>query len=364
MLDAKREIGLAPMEGTTDFPTRLWFALVSRPAVVTSPFLRVTESYPHRAFQMDDEWPELGYASGCLPYQFTPQMMAADPVHFVRAAEQVLSAGAAVVELNCGCPAPKVVGHGAGSSLLRDQDLFQKTLTTIIDKLGSDRFRVKMRSGFLDEAEFSGLLDRLASLRLARLTLHARTRTQQYSGLANWQLIQQATDRLDYPVCGSGDIVDVASLRERVVALANQSPVIIGRGALRNPWIFSELGDTAAAQKPLALRRAVIECYAILNHAWHCESAKLRALVAEAFFKRQPLCVNIEAWQDLNQQLHTRLQSRDLRGQWTQSSQRILGRVKMMWRYLCAGALQPERSSILALRSHSLEDFFSAIELQ
>ncbi|NBO39145.1 tRNA-dihydrouridine synthase family protein, partial [bacterium] len=195
-------LGLAPMEGVTDFATRLWAAQNGAPDFTTTPFLRVTKDYPSRRisanFLPEIDLPNYPGVVGCIP-----QLMASEIDDLILIAKYFLER-VPFVDINCGCPSPTVVGHGAGSSLLQTPERFRRYLESIVAELGPQRVSVKMRVGFSRDEEFSRLLDVLKPLSLARVTIHGRTRADRYTGQARWSFIEQAARVLNCPVVGSG----------------------------------------------------------------------------------------------------------------------------------------------------------------
>jgi tRNA-dihydrouridine synthase len=234
-------IGLAPMEGVTDFPTRLWFQLIGGMDFTWTPFLRVTDTFPQKFPELFA--PELTLLKGLMPKPLVLQVMGSRPQDIVRAA-QVIGERTPFIDLNCGCPSPTVVGSRAGSSLLQYPEDFGAFIEHVVQELGPGRLSVKMRTGYQDDGEFTGLLRCLEGLPLRHLTVHGRTRPARYQGLADWSLIDHAAHRCPFPVYGSGDINDRTSLQHNLMRASKISGVIIGRGALRNPWVFR--GDREA----------------------------------------------------------------------------------------------------------------------
>ena len=195
----KTPIGLAPMYGVTDFPTRLWFHLISGCEEMTTPFLRVTETYPHK---IPYEWaPDLfdREIAEALPFNTIPQLMASCPKRFVEAYE-LLKGYSSVVEINCGCPSPKVVGHGAGSSLLREVDLFKEFISYVAQAVPKGDFCVKIRTGYENTDQFYDLIHSIKNLNLKKLTIHGRTKEQKYSSYSRWDLIAEASEICSFPV--------------------------------------------------------------------------------------------------------------------------------------------------------------------
>ncbi|MDQ3232380.1 MAG: tRNA-dihydrouridine synthase family protein, partial [Pseudobdellovibrionaceae bacterium] len=207
-MSGRATFGLAPMEGVSELPFRLWLAQVSAPAFSSTPFLRATDTFPAQipidfAAELTREWD--------VPYQLIPQVMTADPDDFVRTARLLLS-HAEFVDLNCGCPSPNPVSGGAGSSLLKDPALFVGFAERMADALPAQSFSIKMRTGFDDTAAFDVLTHGLRSVPLKQLTVHGRTRRDRYDGSSRWDLIQKAAEQLPCSVVGSGDILGVDSM--------------------------------------------------------------------------------------------------------------------------------------------------------
>ncbi|MEN9834291.1 MAG: hypothetical protein RL011_484 [Pseudomonadota bacterium] len=359
LLSRQCSIGLAPMEGVTHLAMRLWFHLVSAPDVMATPFLRVTATYPHRELPREFA-PELGELRPYLPYRLVPQLMAADTDELLRVAPGMLDQSD-FVELNCGCPSPTCVGKGAGSSLLRNADEFGAMCQRISRELGPNRFAVKMRTGFQSDSEFSALVEPLASLPLARLTVHGRTRPSRYTGQARWELIEEAAKKVTAPVVASGDVVDLASLRRRQALAPSVQSVIIGRGALRNPWIFSELRLLSSEAITFQVMRVSLMVLAQLQELMAASPDTIFALCKDGLFS-ESCGHNVDRWLRIYQVLGLKLWPGHT-GQlesYGEVSRTTLGRVKLVWNYM--------RSSLPApffapppLRSRSLEEFMQAL---
>ncbi|MDA9951702.1 tRNA-dihydrouridine synthase family protein [Oligoflexaceae bacterium] len=226
---------LAPMEGVTDWPFRLWMGMIGGFTEATTPFLRVTDTFPNETLPFSYT-PD---ARASVDYQLTPQLMASDPKRFTEVAHQVLN-DFDFVELNCGCPSPKVFSHGAGSQLLADSKYFASFVSQIVNDLGPQRLAVKIRLGLELHSEVFSIADALANLPLRRLTVHGRTKKDRYRGSTNWGVIAFLQRQLPFPVIGSGDITSEQAWR-RVQRSSHHNRTLVGRGALRNPWIFRQL---------------------------------------------------------------------------------------------------------------------------
>jgi tRNA-dihydrouridine synthase B len=153
------------------------------------------------------------------------------------------------IDINFGCPVKKVVQRNGGSGCLRDLDLVDRIIRAVI---GATHLpvTVKTRSGWSDESRDPvAIALRMQDAGAKAFTLHARTRTQMFSGKANWDEIARVVEALDIPVMGNGDLesaLDIVRMREHTRCAG----AMIGRGAFGNPWLFRD-GQTLLAGKPL-----------------------------------------------------------------------------------------------------------------
>jgi nifR3 family TIM-barrel protein len=177
------------------------------------------------------------------------------------AAEMAQEIGADMLDVNCGCPAPKVVKHGGGSGLLKDHPRLE-TILTEIKKAITIPMTVKIRAGFYDHAINAVETAKLAEACGAEhIALHGRTKEQGYRGLANWDLVKQIKETVSVPVSGSGDVTTIQQALDRFRETGCDG-VLIGRGAMANPWIFRQIEDTVNGREPfqptLEDKRAVL----------------------------------------------------------------------------------------------------------
>jgi nifR3 family TIM-barrel protein len=158
--------------------------------------------------------------------------------------------GADVIDINMGCPASNVTGGLAGSAMLRDIKLAESVAVAVI-KAANAPVTVKMRVGWDDSqkgrGEYLDFLRMFDAVGISAVTIHPRTRAQQYSGAADWACIAKAVDQgFSYPIIGNGDVLN-AEDAERMVAEAGCQGVMIGRAAMYNPFIFRQIADDALA---------------------------------------------------------------------------------------------------------------------
>ena len=168
----------------------------------------------------------------------------------IEAAGMVKEAGAAFVDINLGCPVKKVVKKGCGAAFMREPARLEAFLYKV--KKGIDLpLTVKMRTGWSDEElTIHECVSAAYNAGCEWVVIHGRTRAQGYEGLANWDLIQEVKGRAKIPIIGNGDIrsAERARLRLRETGV---DAVMIGRGALRNPWIFKEcVGENGETLSP------------------------------------------------------------------------------------------------------------------
>ncbi|HAZ21665.1 MAG TPA: tRNA dihydrouridine synthase DusB [Firmicutes bacterium] len=193
------------------------------------------------------------------------QLFGSDPDLMGQAAAIVAEYHPDIIDINMGCPAPKIVGNGEGAALLRNPELAVRIAAAVVRAAAKIPVTVKMRTGWDDDSIVAvELARRMQDAGAAAVALHGRTRTQFYSGQADWELIRRTAANLTIPLIGNGD-VDSAARALEMFDRTRCAGVMIGQGALGNPWIFRQVaaalaGDNAAAAvpPPLAERFAVI----------------------------------------------------------------------------------------------------------
>jgi len=239
---------LAPMAGMTDTAFR---RLVKREGgcglVVTE---MVSSEGLVRGIDRTLEYAE--YTEAERPVSI--QIFGGDPAVMADAAQIVERMGADVVDVNMGCPVPKIAKHNAGCSLMREP-AHAASVIAAMTKAVRIPVTVKMRAGWNDrEINAPDLAKRVEQSGAAAVAVHGRTAAQSYTGESDWQLIARVREGVGIPVFGSGDCIEpgqiVSRLRDHGV-----SGVLVGRGALRNPWIFRQAAALAAgrAVDPISL---------------------------------------------------------------------------------------------------------------
>lgn len=178
------------------------------------------------------------------------QLFGADPEVMAEASLRLAEAGADVVDLNFGCPVPKVVRHRGGSALLREPEQLEAIVAACARKCPRP-VTVKIRAGW-DENQLNApeIARRVEAAGAAALTVHARTRSQQFAGRAQWEIIARVVKSVRLPVIGNGDVVTGADAR-RLLDETGCAAVMIGRGALGRPWVFQHVQHYLATGETL-----------------------------------------------------------------------------------------------------------------
>ncbi|MCR4805386.1 MAG: tRNA dihydrouridine synthase DusB [Clostridia bacterium] len=182
------------------------------------------------------------------------QLFGSDPTMLAFAAEHLQTRPNAWLDLNMGCPVPKVVKNGEGSALLKSPALAEELVRETAKHAGGKPVTVKMRIGF-DEAhpvDPVAFALRMQEAGASAIAVHGRTREQYYSGKADWEQIRRIKEALDIPVIGNGDVFSAEDAL-RMLDETKCDAVMIARGALGNPWIFAE-AEAAYSGRPVPKR--------------------------------------------------------------------------------------------------------------
>jgi tRNA-dihydrouridine synthase B len=264
---------LAPMEGVTDVTFRRLIRTVGGCS------LTVTEFIPGAALAG-------GHRVALRAAEFDPderpvsiQVYGRDPAVLADAARYVQDLGADLVDLNMGCPSKKVCAHSGGSALLKEPEL-ARSIVRAIRAATTLPFTVKMRSGWDPEHRNAPDIASMCEDEGAEMvTVHWRTRTDGYGGERNLDTIARVVDRVRIPVVANGDIVDeqsaLSTLRETRAA-----GLMIGRGAIRDPWVFQRIGRALRGEPPLIVddrerERVLLAYFGTIRANFHSDRGAL-----------------------------------------------------------------------------------------
>lgn len=238
-------VGVAPMAGMTDSAFR---RLVKRQGGCG---LVVTEMVSSEGLVrgIDRTLVYAEYTTEERPVSI--QIFGGDPDKMSEAARIVEGMGADIVDINMGCPVPKIARHNAGCSLMREPE-HAAAVVAAMTKAVRIPVTVKMRAGWNDANRNAPTLAKMVEdAGAAAVTVHGRTAEQSYSGSADWNLVVQVADALSIPVFGSGDCVTPEQVVEKLQS--GVDGVLVGRGVLRNPWILAQAADLLAGRAPRAI---------------------------------------------------------------------------------------------------------------
>ena len=257
-LTLENNVLLAPMSGVTDLPFR---KLVKN----FGASLVISEMIASRAMIMQTKDSLKKCQKDNSHYPMSVQLAGCDPQVMAEAAKLNEDLGADIIDINFGCPVKKVINGFAGSALMKDEPLATKIMEAVV-KAVKIPVTMKMRLGWDYDKLNSPQLAKIAEdVGIQMLTVHGRTRTQMYNGVANWELIGNVKDVVKIPVIANGDIKTVDDAK-KALELSGANGVMIGRACYGKPWLINQISHQLENNVDYQIPNIVEQKLIVLNH--------------------------------------------------------------------------------------------------
>ena len=259
MIDFRDKIILAPMAGVCDLPFRLLCKEQGCDIVYTEMISAKGMFYNNKNTEpllaTDDREKPVGV-----------QIFGSEPRLMAEQAKRIEDRGFAFIDVNMGCPVPKIVNNGEGSALMRNPELIGDIVNELVN-LCTLPVTIKIRAGFSEDSINAPEVAKIAEAAgVSAIAVHGRTREQYYRGRANRDVIRQVKEAVNVPVIGNGDVASGEDVR-RMKSETGCDSVMIGRAAKGNPWLFAEIKEYLATGT-VPDRPSVDEiCDMMLRHA-------------------------------------------------------------------------------------------------
>ena len=244
---------LAPMQAVTNLPFMNVIQKMGGPDYYVTEYFRV-----HALYHVEKKILR-SITENTTGRPIYAQLIGQDIEALVRVCKELEPHSIAGIDLNLGCPAPVVYRKDAGGGLLRKKEHMERIIAAMRDAIPG-KFTVKTRVGFEHEDEFSELLDIFNRYEIDTLTIHGRTVKERYQTPVHTDCIKRAVEQMHCPVIANGNVVDVTTA-QGMMKRTSAAGLMIGRGAIRNPWIFDQIRATYANETPKTLTRKDLHNY-------------------------------------------------------------------------------------------------------
>jgi nifR3 family TIM-barrel protein len=243
---------IAPMAGVTDHPFRALCRKCGASLTVTEMVSAKALVYSKQKKKKSGPPSNTALLAATYRDEFPAavQIFGSDPSCMAEAAGRALElSGADILDINMGCPMPKIVNNGDGSALMKDPDKAMKIVEAVRRAAGCP-VTVKTRKGWdkgsVNAVEFAQAME---SAGAAAVAIHARTKTQMYAGRADWDIIREVKQALSVPVVANGDVFEPEDV-PHILRYTGADAAMVGRGSFGNPWLFAQ-GNAAIAGEPI-----------------------------------------------------------------------------------------------------------------
>ena len=249
---------LSPMAGVTDLP----FRLICKQKGCG---MLYTEMINAKALCYNDENTKKMTKIEDEEHPIAIQIFGSEPEYMGRAAEILNSHSNEILDINMGCPAPKVIKNGDGSALMKNPKLAEEVMRAVVEN-SKKPVTLKIRKGWDDNSVNAVEIAKIAEQAgISAVAIHGRTREQYYSGKADWDIIKEIKESISIPVIGNGDVFEIEDAIN-MLEKTNCDAIMIGRGAQGNPWIFNRINHYMQTGEILAKPTAEEKISTAIEH--------------------------------------------------------------------------------------------------